>query len=172
MNDIMLEWETIDISPSEIAITHYNGGGTEEVIVPSNIGSKKVVSILSENNSPVFAYDDKIKKIKFPKTIKEFSGYICEGTAVLDCFEMEANDIFIAKDGVIFTADEETLVLFPPNRKGSYSLPYKVKHVTQLAFYGSELSELACSEQINSISEFAFLNSKLRSISPKLKLGI
>lgn len=166
-NFVISDWETIDISSTEVAITNYNGGETKTVEVPSTIGSKTVIAVISENNLPVFAVDDCIEKIIFPKTIKELSGCICQDTTALVFFEVEEGGTFVSKDGVIFTADEEILVLFPSNRSGSYSIPYKTKVIGQYAFFGSCLSEVICSESMETISDYAFLNARINNINLK-----
>lgn len=91
-------------------------------------------------------YDKKGKKIlalPMDKKIYQLSatvrdiGYINNVKSDLKCQAVKvnsSNEYFTSKAGVLFDSDSETLVFYPPKKKGSYSIPASTSYINKNAF--------------------------------------
>jgi hypothetical protein len=159
------EWDFVDLSANEVSISNYTGFDFETVSIPSTINAQTVVAMISENNVPVFDCDEKLKSIVLPNTIFKITGCIFGAETLIETISVDENNSkYISKDGGVFSSDEKTLVLFPPNRKGSYVIPYKTECIGEYAFAYSQLSEVDFGTSVTTVSDYAFLHSSLVTI--------
>ena len=104
----------------------------EEVLLPEG---------LTSIGSYVFYHCRSIRSLTIPSTVAEI------GTGVfLDCPKLSAftvapgNAHYRAIDGVLFTADMDTLLAFPiAKTNSSYSIPNGVSHIASYAFFDNSL---------------------------------
>ena len=73
---------------------------------------------------------------------------------------------YISKDGVIFTADEKELVVYPPgkNAGGNYIIPEGTTTLVKKAFAGASITSVTVSSTITTIGEDVFTNSSITSL--------
>lgn len=70
------------------------------------------------------------------------------------------NQHYCSVDGVLFTKDMKTLVLYPPEKmppeNGRYTIPDGVTAIGDYAFCGCDLKEICIPESVTSIGDYAF----------------
>ena len=77
----------------------------------------------------------------------------------------EDNPAFCSRDGVLFTKDGKTLVLFPRGRKEkTYAVPPDVAAIGDHAFGWALLESVVIPEGVTEIGECAFQLSALKSV--------
>lgn len=74
------------------------------------------------------------------------------------------NAAFAVKDGVLYTADMHTLVLFPSSRTGTFEVPDTVETIAPYAFYGSSVYVVNLPAGLTEIGAYAFADSELTGI--------
>ena len=62
-----------------------------------------------------------------------------------------------SEDGIIFSKDKDTLVLFPITRKGTYNVPSYVKYLSSYSFLGTRLDTLNLADNVDIRVAYAFL---------------
>lgn len=78
-----------------------------------------------------------------------------------------SNPYYMAEDGVLFTENKDSLVFYPPGKKGAYIIPVGVKTISDYAFFNCEnLTSITFPSSITTIgySAFRYCN-KLTSLS-------
>lgn len=74
------------------------------------------------------------------------------------------NAAFAVKDGVLYTADMRTLVLFPSSRTGTFEVPDTVETIAPYAFFGSSVYVVHLPAGLTEIGAYAFADSELTGI--------
>lgn len=74
------------------------------------------------------------------------------------------NGSFSVQDGVLYTADMRTLVLFPVGREGSFEVPNTVEIIASRAFFGASVREVFLPGGLTEIRDNAFRESALENI--------
>ena len=67
----------------------------------------------------------------------------------IERYDIKQSDKYISIDGVIFTSDKKTLVLFPEGRTGEYTIPDHVLTVSEDAFANSNLTKLVYKKELD-----------------------
>ena len=94
-------------------------------------------------------------------------GSICEGCERLEeIVVMPGNETVKSIDGVLFSADGETLITYPANKADTeYVIPFGTVHITESAFKcAKKLEKVEITEGVRSAGERAFYSSGLRSV--------
>lgn len=172
--------ETAEASDSDFQYSVKNG----EVRLDSYIGSDTVVNIpeyidgcpVVKYSSNVFAYTD-VAEITFPSTITKITAIqnaekletINISSSVEEIFtrgftscknfkniNAEKGGKFTSDAGVLYSADEKTLVFCPHGRTGEFILPDSVEVIGDEAFFGSSLTKIAFPKGLSEIGEYAF----------------
>ena len=77
----------------------------------------------------------------------------------------EANNSYLSKDGVLFTKDGKTLLLYPNGKEGdSYTTPASVVYIGDNAFGGYKLKKVTLNEGVKEIGDYAFDLEFLESV--------
>ena len=78
----------------------------------------------------------------------------------------DGNPVMRSHDGVIYSADNVSLINFPWGKAGTYSISNGTKRIEDLAFYYSEaLNSVYLPESLEEIGEYAFQHSAISSIT-------
>ncbi|MCD8019850.1 MAG: leucine-rich repeat domain-containing protein [Clostridiales bacterium] len=68
-----------------------------------------------------------------------------------------SNQYFSSVDGVLFDKDQTSLILYPKNLSGSYTIPSSVTTIANWAFYGcAYLTDITIGENVTDIGEVSF----------------
>lgn len=167
------------VRSGEVIITKYTGNSSS-VVIPEEIEGMPVVSIarwaledsgiedltLPETMTelPVLKGTDEIKKITLPSGVSDVTDFL-RGFRNLEEVDIHNSDTYKSVDGVLYSSDGKTLVIFPLGRKGSFSVPDGVEIIGQRSFSESVLSEITLSDSIKKIDEFAFSHSAITHIT-------
>ena len=78
------------------------------------------------------------------------------------------NQHYCSVDGVLFTKDMKTLVLYPPEKmppeNGRYTIPDGVTAIGDYAFCGCDLKEILIPDSVTSIGDYAFSSCSLTDL--------
>jgi hypothetical protein len=156
----------------------------------SNTGIKSIElpDGLEEIGDKAFDRCRKLTKITFPQSLQRIGKSAFRSTSVstislpsgleqiestafifslkLKEFQVDSNNAdFTSRDGVLYTKDMETLVLYPPAKKGgSYSAPEGVKRIGAWAFCSAkQLGTVLLPAGLETIGEEAFIDSRIKS---------
>ena len=125
-----------------------NGVGSEfPLIFGSTKASPKVAYIpstikLRPNDDPVY----KFQILAIDPSRLDFGYYVDSSHPTL-----------ASEDGVLFTKDKDTLVLFPIPRRGTYNVPRNVKYLSAYSFTGTGLDTLNLADDIDIRVSYDFL---------------
>ncbi len=158
---------------NSITIRQYLGN-EKNVVIPAEIEGKPVTKFTEDflkgtdieeitfsegiTEIPSMKYCDNLKIINLPSTTEHIETFrFCSGLQEINISE---NEFYKSVEGVLYTADETTLVAFPCGRTGSFNIPKTVKNIGKHAFESSGLSEIILSEQgeVCEIEDYAFYN--------------
>lgn len=150
-------------------------GGESTVVIPETIENLPVWKVKSD-----FLKDSEATEVIYPENFTVFGGLSdCPGLKtvrfssppeqITDPFsrcegltEIEIPDggAYRSIGGIVYTADEKTLVAYPRGRTGSFTVPAHVEAIGGRAFYGSGISSLVLSDSVRTIGEYAFAKTE------------
>lgn len=162
------------VSGNRVNIKKYIGSESV-VVIPARIDGLKIDRIAIN-----FLADSGVKEITFPSYLKDFTGISgCDSLEILHlpstlekitdyfrfCLNLKEIDIeeggaYKTVDGVLYTADEKTLVAYPCGRTGSFTVPEGVEKIEKFAFSNSSLSEIILPDTLRTIADYGFLDVK------------
>lgn len=106
-----------------------------------------------------FSACENLPEVLIPASVKEIGGGV-----FADCFKLKKIDInpqnkaYTTIDGVLYTADKQTIVQYPAGKEGSsFAIPTSVNKVGTLAFSGSvALTSVTLHDGIKVIEDYGF----------------
>ncbi len=105
-----------------------------------------------------------LEAINLSKSVQEISGVGSECPA-FSRFNVDESNPFIKDiDGVLFTKDGSTLLLYPTGGKDSYTIPNETKAIAPKAFMYAKVKHVNIPNSVLTIGEGAFSNSQLVEI--------
>ena len=124
-------------------------GKTGEVSIPGAV--EKI-------GDEAFADCGKLTKITIPASVKEY-GWRAFDRVKAEIVFAEENESYTTVDGVIFSADRKTLLLFPKDWAGSYAVPEGTEMIAEKAFENcAGLTAVTFPESLKDIGFMAFVN--------------
>lgn len=125
-----------------------------------------------------FYYCWNLGTISIPASVISIADYAFYGCYAMTSISVNAsNSKYSSVSGVLFNKQQDTLLLFPNGKSGTYTIPATVKHVANSAFENCyNLSSLILPTSLQSIGSYAFaycsgINGNLNLPSTLLKLG-
>lgn len=134
-------------------------GTDSEVSVPSEIDGTPVTEIGEYAFMMNTNLNDTAKKISISSTITDFDDFSLFGCTALEEFTVdEENEIYTAKDGVLFGDDEMLLVCYPPAKSETeYTVPDGVIALNSSSFsLSNNLKKVNFPDTLERIGEFCF----------------
>lgn len=99
----------------------------------------------------------KLVTLNLPKSTKELSvSNFTECDSLSEINITEGNELYRSENGVLYSSDGKTLVMFPQGRSGSFEVPEGVENIGKFAFYQSSLSEIKLPDSLETIDSHAF----------------
>lgn len=136
-----------------------------DVVLPEGLSETYGLGDLLAAASPM---TEPVTSITIPNSYVYLTiGSGCEELETVEnLYVQENNPCYRSVDGVLFSLDGETLILFPPGRTGIYTVPDGVKYIGGRAFEYSQLTELYLSDSVERLGMYACdLMENLREIS-------
>lgn len=76
----------------------------------------------------------------------------------------ESNSTYASVDGVVFSKDLTTLLVYPKGKLNSYVIPETVTAIGDYAFYSCDLTQITIPETVTSIGDYAFGDNGFENI--------
>ncbi|MEZ7761675.1 leucine-rich repeat protein [Prevotella nigrescens] len=149
-------------------ICYPKGKTDEDFTVPDGVTKIMGLAFFQNPNIKTVTLPTSVSELD-PYTIAPFAGY----SAFTDCASLTAinvksgNPTFKSVDGVVYSADGETLAMYPSGKEmDPFVVPATTKHIAQSAFlYTKKLKNITISEGVEDIGAYAFKNSGIKSAS-------
>ena len=149
-------------------ICYPKGKTDEDFTVPDGVTKIMWLAFFQNPNIKTVTLPTSVSELD-PYTIAPFAGY----SAFTDCASLTAinvksgNPTFKSVDGVVYSADGETLAMYPSGKEmDPFVVPATTKHIAQSAFlYTKKLKNITISEGVEDIGAYAFKNSGIKSAS-------
>lgn len=107
----------------------------------------------------------RLKEITIPQTLTSIEGGVSDCPAIEKYNVEEGHEFYYGDDGVVYTADKKTLLLYPAAREGdTYEIPsdYGVTTIGENAFYTAQkLNKLIIPNTVETLGKRAFYRSKI-----------
>lgn len=153
---------TLSADNASYVLTSYKGNKAE-VRIPEKYNGLPVSKIASG----AFAGNISVYKIIIPSSVKTVEDGAF--SAMPSLYEFEASGGYTTVGGALYTADKKTLVRYPENRTGAFTVPAGAS-VGAHAFSGCRLTEVDASGAAG-IGEYAFYASDIKSITLSASLA-
>jgi len=112
--------------------------------------------------------DQAVEELWLPSGLTVLEEGALDGMAQLKAVKVHPNHpAFVAQDGVLFTADGQTLVHYPAARGTRYRIPSGVTAIGSHAFAGANLTNITWNDALVQIGDEAFRDTKLFSLEWK-----
>jgi hypothetical protein len=137
-----------------IRITGYNGSGGD-VVIPYEIGGNSVTGIESGGSS----YFSILTSVVIPDSVIAIDLFVFrDGGGLKEIAVHPRNDTYVSVDGILFTKDMDTLVMYPDGKTDSvYTIPDGVASIGKYAFsWCSSLTSVVIPNSVTSIGRSAF----------------
>lgn len=142
-------------------ITHY-GGSDADVVIPSDLDGHTVANL----GGGAFAGSTGVVSITLPETVSFIDDSCFHGCTDLKTFTVEdGNESYAVTDGVLFSADGQDLICYPPATEGtSYTIPDGVVEVWSSAFAKSSLTSVTIPDSVLYLDDWSFAEVPLESL--------
>ena len=108
---------------------------------------------------------ENLETVNIPTTTTNITEGSINGGKIMNIFVAEGNPKYSDTDGVLFTADAKTLLLYPAGRTGEYTVPATTEKIGKRAFASSHSTKVNLNEGLKSIEASAFLSSSITDIT-------
>lgn len=104
------------------------------LVIPETVDGKRVTAIAAS----AFYGCDSISAVQIPATVKKIGDLAFAGCQNLTYISVSTgNQFYCDESGVLYSADKNTLIQYPPARGGeSVTIGAQLKRVSAMAFYG------------------------------------
>ena len=94
-----------------------------------------------------------LQSLTIPASVSYIGNRLTEGCPLIERITVAPNNAtYCDQDGVIFSADKQSLVLFPSSRKGAYAVPEGTVAIKDYAFYNaSQLTDITFPEGLQRV---------------------
>lgn len=108
----------------------------------------------------VFSGDSCLQSLTIPASVTSIGAQLTRGCPLIEKITVDPNNKYYCdQDGVVFTANKQTLVYCPSERKGTYDVPQGTIEIKGWAFYPSELTGITFPDGLQRVGNYAFRNA-------------
>ncbi len=150
------EYESFELDGT--TLVSYKGEAVDTLVIPEGIEKIAHHAFLSSENA------SKIKVISLSSTVKDVDYDAFAGCFSLESLEFSENSDFIERDGLILSANGETVFKYTDTESKSFTIPDGVKYIAAHAFQMSHLEEVVFPEGLLYIGFNAFAGLPLKAI--------
>ncbi len=121
-------------------------------------GSYTIPSSITSIGEYAFSGCTGLTAVTIPSSVTSIGDFALTGCTGLTTINIAAdNSAYCSMDGVVFSKDKKTLVVYPSGRSGSYSLPSSVTSIGNAAFsHCTGLTTVTIPSGVTMIGEYAF----------------
>ena len=114
----------------------------------------------------VFYNSNSLVSINLPRTLKSIGPYALTHSRNLETINVaDGNRNFTSLDGILYTQNFETLLVYPSGRKNkTYTVHANTKVINNNAFDGASLETIFLNENLTEIKPFSFVGTSLKEI--------
>ena len=132
------------------------------IVLPEEVTFEGVKYKVGQIGKGAFARCGELESLSLPATINEIEDMAIVGNPRLISINVaELNLKYSDKEGVLFNASGNTLLIYPTGRYGGYSVPEGTKRIEHHAFIGADLKMMFLPESLEEIGSFAFDQTSL-----------
>ena len=127
--------------------------------IPSTVENEGTTYTVTGIGDQAFNWCSGLNSITFPSTITTLGNNIFKSCSYITEVIVDAgNTAFSSENGVLFNKNKTTLIYYPSNKEGAYSIPNTVTTIGDGAFQycGSSLTEVTIPSSVTSIGASAF----------------
>lgn len=125
-------------------------------------------AILNEGleNLPDYVFQNtELTQITIPASVKTMSSLAFFRCSLEDISVNSANPSYCSQNGVLFSKDMKTLLIYPENRQADwYQIPSGVTTVAEYAFDGASVSEVVIADTVTALGDGAFADSEISTL--------
>lgn len=129
-----------------------SGPAEGDIVVPATLGGCPVDAIAYW----AFQGCSGLHSVTLPATISDIGDNAFQGCDALVEFRLPPDALHCTvRDGVLFTKDMKTLLLYPPGKAGAYAIPEGVETIAGFAFASDAVTSLSIPGTVAAIGDFA-----------------
>lgn len=157
--------------PYNRTLTSYTVPSTITSIAPLAFYSSTIVSVDLANTKTIgnnaFQLCQSLTSVSIGKTVEDLGEGTFTGCFAITAFNVdEDNTHYMSKDGVIFTEDEKTLVLYPAGKQGDYAIPEGTVSIASQAFYNVQgIGKLTIPTTLTTINDRACAHAQIAGLT-------
>jgi hypothetical protein len=137
----------------------YNKAKTAFIHIPGNLtGAVSIPAGVTSIEDYAFYGRTGLTSLTIPASVTGIGDNVFYGCTDLRQIIVEQNNKnYVSADGVLYTADKTTLIKFPAEKTGSYTIPLSVTSIAGFAFHGcTGLISITIPASVTSIENYAF----------------
>lgn len=110
-------------------------------------------------------FSSALTQVVLPASVRSISDSAFSSPTLESIYVDSSNTTYCDINGVLFTKNKETLVLFPEGRIGTYIVPSTTRKLAQSAFSGTQLAEIQISEGVTDIGQACFAGGQISKVT-------
>lgn len=130
-----------------------------EALENLTLGSK--VQTIGENAF----FSSALTQVVLPAAVRSISDSAFSSPTLESIYVDSSNTTYCDINGVLFTKNKETLILFPEGRIGTYIVPSTTRKLAQSAFSGTQLAEVQIPEGVTDIGRACFAGGQISKVT-------
>lgn len=111
-----------------------------------------------------FAGCRSLRRINIPATVSSIGQRFCEDSGIVDISVDPDSTHFLAKDGVLYGNNGETVLCCSPQKKGAVDLLPSAREIAPYAFCKCMISATTFPSQLKYIGKYAFCASRIENV--------
>lgn len=122
---------------------------------------------ITKISDSAFCYAENLVKVSIPATVTYVTSYTFDGCRMLEEINVtEENTAYKSIDGILFTEDEKTLVMYPANKNcDKYTIPSSVTTIGKFAFESNQgINTVIIPDTVTVMEKDVFTDSVISTI--------
>ena len=122
---------------------------------------------ITKISDSAFCYAENLVKVSISSTVTYVTGYTFDGCKMLEEINVaEENTAYKSIDGILFTEDEKTLVMYPANKNcDKYTIPSSVTTIGKFAFESNQgINTVIIPDTVTVMEKDVFTDSVISTI--------
>ena len=145
-------------------VAGHPSGYEGDIVIPASVTWGQPFDVISAPDA--FANCPKLTSVSLPASVTMLDARDFANSPKLTAIDIDfMNTKFASVDGVVFSKDMTTLVVYPIGKPGPFAIPDGVATIKESAFESAaELGKVTIPESVTTIADYAFKNAALDTI--------